>query len=412
MRKVALVFMCLALACLCSIAFGKDKEAEEFQKEYPDDPVCVISTSMGDICLELFAAEAPKTVQNFIDLAEGLKPFPDPQTRVNQYRPFYDNLIFHRVIKDFMIQGGCPKGDGSGNPGYFFEDEINATALGLDKIKVVDQPAGTYNERLMIKSQEEARQLVIIPLLNSMGIKTEEEFKKREEEVNKKLAEMTLKECYENWGYKYSTTLKSHEPVKGVIAMANGGPNTNGCQFFIDLKDTNWLSGRHTVFGKVVKGMEVVEKIGEVQVNQACKPNTDVKIKSIRLYKEKQKIKTNDSEAELYDLTDPVKVGDDFKYIISFTNLTDKPMANIKVECTLPANISYSAGMGSSYPKDSKNKNQVIFEPLASLPGGASARWIVVVKAEKEGQALFTAKISAKSGQATMTEKTKINKKQ
>jgi peptidyl-prolyl cis-trans isomerase A (cyclophilin A) len=378
---------------------------EVFEKEYPDDPVCVISTSMGDVYLELFASEAPKTVNNFIELAEGLKPFPDLKTRINAYLPFYDGLVFHRIIKDFMMQGGCPKGDGSGNPGYFFEDEINATALGLDKIKVVDPVTGNVEPRLLLRSQEEFQQMFINPMIKRLGIKSEEEFNKRKGEVMEKISNITLKEHYESMGYKYNATLKSHEPVKGVLAMANSGPNTNGSQFFINLKDTPWLSGKHTVFGKVLKGLEVVEKIGELKVNQQCRPETDVKIKSIRLYKEKQKVKTGDVEAELYTVSGAVKAGEEVKYIISFSNLADKPLSNIKLECALPKEITFTASMGATRLKDSKNKSQLVFEPLSSLKAGESARWIVVTKAEKDGQFQFTARISgAKSGQISLTE--------
>src|SRR4051794_28660185 len=121
-------------------------------------------TNHGDIKLELFDDEAPKTVRNFRDLAG---------------KGFYDGLIFHRVIKDFMIQGGCPQGTGTGGPGYTFEDEIN-----------------------------------------------------------------------------------DHKVVRGALAMANAGPNTNGSQFFIVTSDAApWLDGKHTVFGQVVDGMDVVDRI-------------------------------------------------------------------------------------------------------------------------------------------------------
>ena len=88
--------------------------------------------------------------------------------------------------------------------------------------------------------------------------------------------------AYENMGYKYDDKRPSHKPNRGVLAMANSGPNTNGSQFFINLADTPWLTGRHTVFGKVVKGMDIVEKIGEVGVGPGSKPVTPVKIVSIR----------------------------------------------------------------------------------------------------------------------------------
>ena len=145
-----------------------------------------IETSMGTIELELFADDAPETVANFAKLAgEG----------------FYDGLIFHRVIPDFMIQGGCPEGTGTGGPGYKFDDEIN-----------------------------------------------------------------------------------QHRIVKGTLAMANAGPNTNGSQFFIVTAEaTPWLDGKHTVFGQVTAGMDVVDKIQNVATDGQDKPLEDVTMESVEL---------------------------------------------------------------------------------------------------------------------------------
>src|SRR5689334_10230586 len=139
-----------------------------------------IKTSMGDIVVQLFEDKAPKTVANFVDLATGKKEWTDPKTGQKTKRPLYNGTIFHRVIPDFMIQGGDPLGTGTGGPGYRFEDEINPD-------------------------------------------------------------------------------LRHSKP--GILSMANAGPNTNGSQFFITVKATPWLDGRHTVFGEVVKGQEVVNAI-------------------------------------------------------------------------------------------------------------------------------------------------------
>ena len=248
------------------------------------NPVCVIKTSLGDIHVELFAGEAPKTVKNFVGLAEGTKEFKDPKTGGKVTRPFYDNLAFHRVIKNFMLQGGCPLGNGRGGPGYAFEDEISATALGLDKTKVV-RTDGSAHPHLLVRSQRDFGRVVMGPLLRKMGIRSEEQFKARQKEIDQRIKQMTLKECYENQGYRFNGKLKSSPLKRGVIAMANSGPNTNGSQFFINLVDTPWLTGKHTVFGKVVKGMDVVDKIGSVPVGKGSKPVTDVKITSIRLKK-------------------------------------------------------------------------------------------------------------------------------
>jgi cyclophilin family peptidyl-prolyl cis-trans isomerase len=248
------------------------------------NPRCIIKTNKGDIIIKLFADEAPKTVENFLGLAEGTKEFIDPYTKEKVKRPFYDNLIFHRVVKGFMIQGGCPTKDGYGSPGYRFEDEINAEMLGLDKIKAVSSQGQQW---MSIRSEQDFIDNIIKPLLLKLQITTQEQLKEREDELNQIIASMSLKDAYENLGYKYSATLKSHEPKRGCIAMANSGPNSNGSQFFINLVDTPHLTGKHTVFGTVIKGMDVVDAIGEVKVSPGNNiPIEPVVILSIRKLKE------------------------------------------------------------------------------------------------------------------------------
>jgi cyclophilin family peptidyl-prolyl cis-trans isomerase len=145
-----------------------------------------LHTSEGRIELELYAEDAPKTVDNFTTLARG---------------GFYEGLTFHRVIPDFMVQAGCPKGDGTGGPGYEFEDEIN-----------------------------------------------------------------------------------DHAVSRGALAMANAGPNTNGSQFFIVTADEcSWLNGRHTVFGRVAAGQDVVDRISLVERDGRDRPLQAVTIDSVEL---------------------------------------------------------------------------------------------------------------------------------
>jgi peptidyl-prolyl cis-trans isomerase B (cyclophilin B) len=144
----------------------------------------IIQTNHGPIHVELFPDDAPKTVNNFVKLAND---------------GFYDRVIFHRVIPDFMIQGGDPTGTGSGGPGYSFEDEFN-----------------------------------------------------------------------------------DHKVERGALAMANAGPNTNGSQFFIVTTDAApWLDGKHTVFGRVTDGMDVVDKISELPRDAGDKPHDDVVMESV-----------------------------------------------------------------------------------------------------------------------------------
>jgi cyclophilin family peptidyl-prolyl cis-trans isomerase len=144
-------------------------------------------TNHGAIQLELFDADAPKTVDNFLKLSRD---------------GYYDGLVFHRVIKDFMVQGGCPEGTGTGGPGYEFEDEIN-----------------------------------------------------------------------------------DHKVVRGALAMANRGPNTNGSQFFIVTTDAaSWLDGKHTVFGQVTSGMDSVDSIEGTPTGAQDRPLEDAVIERVEVH--------------------------------------------------------------------------------------------------------------------------------
>ena len=162
----------------------------------------LFTTTEGNFKIRLFDKEAPNTVANFVGLVEGTKEFSDPKTGQKSTRPFYDGLIFHRVIADFMIQGGCPLGTGTGGPGYKFADEFNAS-------------------------------------------------------------------------------LRHSKP--GILSMANSGPGTNGSQFFITLVPTPWLDNRHSVFGEVVEGMDVVSKIGATKVGVQDRPVTPIVIQSVTI---------------------------------------------------------------------------------------------------------------------------------
>ncbi len=274
--------MKIILAIALSLFMTSASFAQEIVKEKPSNPVLLMKTNFGDLYIEMFPEEAPKTVANFMDLATGKRVFADHKTSKKVKRPFYDGLKFHRVIKEFMIQGGDPKGNGTGGPGYNFEDEINAEALGLHNQKALKD--GRPHAYLPIRNQSDFQRTLVQPLLQKMGIRSQADLDKRREEVKKRINELTLKDAYENMGYRFNEKLKSRPPKKGVLAMANSGPNTNGSQFFINLIDTPWLAGKHTVFGKVVKGMDVVEKIGETPVGAGSTPQKEVKIISVRLH--------------------------------------------------------------------------------------------------------------------------------
>jgi len=160
----------------------------------------VIETTAGKITLKLFADRAPKTVENFVGLAKGTKEWTGPEEKKMKGKPLYPGTIFHRVIPNFMIQGGDPQGTGAGGPGFQFEDETAPTDS-------FDKP--------------------------------------------------------------------------GILAMANAGPNTNGSQFFITVAPTPWLNGRHTIFGEVTSGMDVVEKIVNSPRLPGDRPEKPVSIKKV-----------------------------------------------------------------------------------------------------------------------------------
>lgn len=186
--------------------------AEKLMKEYGlksgDKLVAEIETNQGTIKADLFweVGQAPNTVSNFVDLATGKKEWKHPTTKEKSSKPLYDNTIFHRVIKDFMIQGGDPIGTGTGGPGYNFDDE-------------------------------------------------------------------------------FSPSLRHSK--KGILSMANAGPNTNGSQFFITEGPTPHLDNRHSVFGEVndPQSLEIISKIASVPTGANDKPTTDVVIKTIKIHK-------------------------------------------------------------------------------------------------------------------------------
>jgi peptidyl-prolyl cis-trans isomerase A (cyclophilin A) len=159
-------------------------------------------TSEGNFTIRLFDQEAPKTVENFVGLAEGTKEWTDPRTNRKVKQPYYDGVIFHRVIDGFMIQGGDPLGQGIGGPGYNFADEFHPN-------------------------------------------------------------------------------LRHNKP--GMLSMANRGPNTNGGQFFITLAPTPHLDDRHSVFGEVTEGMDVVRRIGSTKTGDRDRPVTDVVIQHVTI---------------------------------------------------------------------------------------------------------------------------------
>lgn len=286
MKKIltlAIVFIFLMSCQQKNEATSKTAEKENNTTESVK-PVATIETSLGTIKIELWPDIAPKTVENFIGLANGTKEWTDPVTNEKVKKPFYDGLIFHRVISDFMIQGGCPFGKGNGGPGYMFEDETYEQGEEL-KGEIKDEATAI-----------QVFQKVIVPHLQAAGKDVSLINPEIKEIVDKVMAENkgdeimkhTVEYFVEKTGYKGKVYAQG--PVKasvqyGNIAMANSGPNTNGSQFFIVTKKdgTPWLDGKHTVFGKVIEGMDVVHKIESVEKGEQDKPVEDVVMIKVRV---------------------------------------------------------------------------------------------------------------------------------
>jgi len=219
----------------------------------------IMETGLGTIKLELWNDIAPKTVDNFIGLANGTKEWTDPKSGKQMSTPYYDGLTFHRVIDDFMIQGGCPKGDGTGGPGYTFEDECYEEGGPKSGAFIGDQEAYDYAVEVLVPyfrmagpsaDSSVAAILQECQQTNSMEPLMEHPIEYYNDIVGRK----------EPWLAK--GPLKA-QVAYGTICMANAGPNTNGSQFFIVTKKDgcDWLDGKHTVFGKVVEGMDVAHAI-------------------------------------------------------------------------------------------------------------------------------------------------------
>jgi len=245
------------------------------------NPLVIFQTTRGDFVVELFPAEAPQSVVNFLALAAGNKAFVDSRSGNEAMRPFYDGLVFHRVINNFIIQSGSPDGTAMGGPGFSIPDEINAVSLGLDLMPVLD-PEGYPDPIIGIRNQEDFQQRVLLPLYRALGIDNQDALEARIAEVDTRLRDMSVKDLYELQGYSYTQRFLSRSPLRGMLAMAGGGPESNGSQFFVTLADAPWLTGKHTVFGRIRAGMEVVDAIGRAPVSTENLPLDPVSILLVR----------------------------------------------------------------------------------------------------------------------------------
>lgn len=279
--------LALALGFLILLA-GCAKKEEQLH--------ATIETSMGDIVVRLFDRDTPKTVENFVGLADGTKLLPEG-SEISQAKPFYDGLTFHRVIPDFMIQGGDPAGNGSGGPGYKFEDETYAEGQVLTgKIANIETAKSVFQQLIdphLRKYRGESPIESIATLFESM----------QQAQGYEPMLEVTVEEIAAALGHEEPIIGRGaliHSVDYGTLCMANSGPNTNGSQFFIVTKKggTPWLNGKHTVFGTVLSGMEVAEAIAAVPTQGPDAPIDPVVIKSIRINKVKVLVEEKPAEAE------------------------------------------------------------------------------------------------------------------
>ncbi|MDP1930714.1 MAG: peptidylprolyl isomerase [Gammaproteobacteria bacterium] len=265
LRTSLLLPALLLLNLLLTATAGADVTTATQAMENPTNPLLHMRTSRGDVFLELFPAAAPRNVANFVALANAQVPMFDVTTGTTVSPHYYDGLSVHRVLPYFLIQSGAPRQAGTPVPEYQLDDEINASLLGLDQIKVLDE-GGTPHPWLNLQDNEDFQQEILAPLYRRMGITSPEMLETRQTAVLSALRELTLQQAYENQGYRYNTRLPSLQPVRGSIAMAGSGPNTNQAEFFITTVDAPWLAGKSTIIGRVVEGMDIVDRINQSAV--------------------------------------------------------------------------------------------------------------------------------------------------
>ncbi len=274
----------LLFSCIVMISGCKKKDTPIPDLTSVNRPVVSMKTSMGTVYIELFTDIAPVTAANFIELASGSKEWTDPKTNSVVKKPFYDGLIFHRVMNDFMIQGGCPLGNGTGGPGYAFEDECydyTGAAELKGVIKNDENAMAVYMKIILpyLKSEADPHKDLVSIYRQSQTNQNLDAVKNHPIEFYREVTGST-KPIYTGGKLKAQVQYAS-------LCMANAGPDTNGSQFFIVTKKDGcpWLDGKHTVFGKVIAGMAVVESIQKVKVSVNSKPEKNVVIEKIEIVK-------------------------------------------------------------------------------------------------------------------------------
>lgn len=233
-------------------------------------------TSEGTITVKLLEKETPATVSNFTELAQGKKKWTAPDGKEST-KPFYDGLIFHRVISNFMLQGGCPKGDGTGGPGYAFADEVGRT-VAIEGAVTNDLMARAIWAFYILPEMKKASPN---PKIKALAEKVQAE------QNGAPLMALTVADYRNLTGdtNQYRFTVPLHEVAYGTLCMANSGPDSNGSQFFIVTKKDgcSWLNGKHTVFGEVIAGMDVAHRIEAIPSSAGDRPSKTVKIKTVQV---------------------------------------------------------------------------------------------------------------------------------
>ncbi|MCB1670620.1 MAG: peptidylprolyl isomerase [Pseudomonadales bacterium] len=255
----ALNLLLLSLLCVPAAA---DQASARAAMENTANPLVQITSGAGDIYIELLESEAPANVENFLALVAGEREIIDRQSQQVYTPRYYDGMSFERLIPGLLIQAGSPAQNAFGEPAEQLDDEINATALGLDRMPAV-LPDGSFNPILQISDRESLEDTVLIPLYRAMGINSVADIAERQYEIDRRLRELTVKQVYENLGYRYTDRHPTRPISRGSVALANSGPNSNGPEFFIALSPAEWLDGRYTVIGRVVEGMEVADRISQ-----------------------------------------------------------------------------------------------------------------------------------------------------
>ncbi len=262
-------------------AANADTQSALLAMEDPQNPLVLISTSQGEIYLELYPAQAPRNVENFLALTQGEMEFINPETGEPIQARYYNGMRFHRVIPGFLIQAGSPAYNPLGLQVRLLNDEINADSLGLDQIKAIN-PDGSFAQSLNIESKSDFHQDILTPLYSRRNISDIESALDRQYQTFEEVKEMSVKDVYENQGFRYSSSLVSRPITRGVVAMANSGPNSNGAEFFISLSDSPRLTGKYTVIGKVVEGELVMDRIGNTAIDAAQFSSLSTLIYSVR----------------------------------------------------------------------------------------------------------------------------------